>query len=286
MQRESVVARLSRLAAPTSGAFHVRAAANLGITRTQLARLAAQDVIERLYPSTYRMTAVPATDAQRLRGALLWAGDDAAAAGRSAATRYGLEGVRVTDPEVALPYGRRSRPPRGITVVHGDPRALMARSISGIRTTGIEATLLRLAHLLDPEPFEIAFEDARRRRLTSMPAINAYLTRFARQGRPGVGAIRALLRELDPVHASRSTLEVLTRRLLVTHGHADFEREFPLTWNGRTYHYDFSFERTRTILETNGRRWHDDPSDYEHTTRSGVSRVASGTDSSSPRGTR
>ena len=44
----------------------------------------------------------------------------------------------------------------------------------------------------------------------------------------------------------------------------DFEREFPLAWNGRTYLYDFAFESTRTILETNGRRWHDDPSDYEH----------------------
>ena len=27
---------------------------------------------------------------------------------------------------------------------------------------------------------------------------------------------------------------------------------------------DFGFERRRTILETNGRRWHDDPDDYEH----------------------
>jgi very-short-patch-repair endonuclease len=27
---------------------------------------------------------------------------------------------------------------------------------------------------------------------------------------------------------------------------------------------DFAFERRRTILETNGRRWHDDPNDYEH----------------------
>jgi len=32
----------------------------------------------------------------------------------------------------------------------------------------------------------------------------------------------------------------------------------------RTYRYDFCFERTRTILETNGRRWHDDAGDYEY----------------------
>jgi hypothetical protein len=27
--------------------------------------------------------------------------------------------------------------------------------------------------------------------------------------------------------------------------------------------FDFGFDGERTILETNGRRWHDDPADYE-----------------------
>jgi very-short-patch-repair endonuclease len=76
--------------------------------------------------------------------------------------------------------------------------------------------------------------------------------------------MRALLAELDPRHPSRSTLEVKTRRLLVAHGLTDFRREFPLDWNGRVHRFDFAFERARTILEVNGRRWHDDPVDYEH----------------------
>ena len=75
--------------------------------------------------------------------------------------------------------------------------------------------------------------------------------------------MRRLLDQLDPKHPSRSTLEVKTRRLLVAHGITDFAREFPLDWNGRTYRFDFAFEAERTILETNGRRWHDDPADYE-----------------------
>jgi very-short-patch-repair endonuclease len=40
-------------------------------------------------------------------------------------------------------------------------------------------------------------------------------------------------------------------------------REYPLEWGGRTHFFDFAFERCQTILETNGRRWHDDPADYE-----------------------
>ena len=38
----------------------------------------------------------------------------------------------------------------------------------------------------------------------------------------------------------------------------DFIREFPLEWKGRTHRYDFAFPTRRVILETNGRRWHDD----------------------------
>ena len=41
-------------------------------------------------------------------------------------------------------------------------------------------------------------------------------------------------------------------------------REHPLAWNGRRYAFDFAFLGRRTILETNGRRWHDDATDYEH----------------------
>jgi hypothetical protein len=79
----------------------------------------------------------------------------------------------------------------------------------------------------------------------------------------GVTAVRTLLAALDPIHPSRSTLEVKTRRLLEANGAVDHVRELPLAWNGRTYLFDFAFPAHRTILETNGRRWHDDPVDYE-----------------------
>jgi very-short-patch-repair endonuclease len=47
-------------------------------------------------------------------------------------------------------------------------------------------------------------------------------------------------------------------------GVTGFAREFPLAWNGRKYRFDFCFEQQRLILETNGRRWHDDATNYEH----------------------
>jgi hypothetical protein len=211
-------------------------------------------------------------DAVAALAALLWAGDDAAAAGRSAAELYGFEGVTASRPEIVVPPERRARSAT-VVVHHAHHRgALMTRTVRGVRVTGVEPTLVALAHSLEPEAFEIACEDARRRGLTSVAAIGSYLERWGRRGRPGVAATRALMAELDPVNASRSALEVKTRRLLVANDLGDFTREFPLGWNGRTYRYDFAFERSRVILEVNGRRWRRSV----HRTRREAARRASG----------
>jgi very-short-patch-repair endonuclease len=213
---------------------------------------------------TYRMTAVPRSSEQSLRAALLWAGPEAVAAGRSAAEIYRLEDVRASEPEILVPRRQRLRA-AGVIVHRSDDRtAQMIRQHRGLPATGMEPTLVALAASLPAEAFEIACEDARRRRLTSVPALRSYLERHGRTGRPGTAALRNLVDDLDPIHAARSTLEVKARRLLVANGLTDFVREFPLTWNGRRYLFDFCFESRRTILETNGRRWHDDSTDYEH----------------------
>jgi very-short-patch-repair endonuclease len=199
-----------------------------------------------------------------LWAALLWAGDDAVAAGRSSGMAFRLEGVRAEAPEIAIPETMRRRAIGVVINRYCDRRALMIRRVRGVPVTGVEATLLTLAHELDDEAFEIACEDARRRQLTSVAALHEYLDRFAKRGRPGVAAMRRLLDQLDPEHPANSTLEVKTRRLLVARGIAGFVRELPLEWKGRTYHFDFGFPHAETILETNGRRWHDDAANYEY----------------------
>jgi hypothetical protein len=258
LARESSVATLSRLSAPSFGVFRGRAAIERGVTRKQIRVLQASGVVERVFPDTYRMTAVARSDDQSLRAALLWAGAESAAAGRSAGRVYGLEGVRAPTAEIVVPRSHHVRAPGVIVHRPENTSALMIRRKGGVRVTGVEPTLVSLGASLDTEAFEIACEDARRRKLTSVPSLRAYLERFGRAGRPGVASLRHLLDELDPIHAARSTLEVKTRRLLVAHGLTDFVREFPLRWHGRTYRFDFAFLHERTILETNGRRWHDD----------------------------
>jgi hypothetical protein len=263
MVTERPIGTLSRLSAGSLGVFRGSAAVALGVSRKQLAALVGAGVLERELPDVYRMTVVRRSSEQRLRAALLWAGDAAVAAGLSAGELYDVEGVYAPMPEIIVPKSNRVRSTRVVVRHIDDAVALMVRRHRGLRVTGVEATLVALARALDAEAFEIACEDARRRRLTSVPALRTYLERHGRRGLPGVRTTRDLLDELDPVYASRSTLEVKTRRLLVANGFGDFVREFPLRWDGRTYRYDFCFEQARTILETNGRRWHDDPADYE-----------------------
>jgi very-short-patch-repair endonuclease len=264
MSRKTPIAVVIGLAERSSGAFRGRTALEAGLSRKQLVTLQHHGAIERVLPDTYRLVAAARSHEQAVHAALLWAGPRAAADGRSAARVYGLEGAGAGVPEIVVPTGLR-RGSAAVVVRHTDDRrALMIRRVRGIQVTGVEPTLVRLAHLLDGEAFEVACEDARRRRLTSVPALGAYLDRFGAHGRNGVSAMRELLRVLDPAHPANSTLEVKTRRLLLDHHITDFVREHPLGWNGRTYRYDFAFPRARTILETNGRRWHDDATDYEH----------------------
>ncbi len=239
MVNESPFGTVSRLSAPTLGVFRGREAVRLGVSRKRITAFAADGIVERVLPDTYRMTAVGRSSAQSLHAALLWAGPRAAAAGHSAGEVYRLEGVHASTPEIVVFPPSRVR--SELVVVHrSDNRAaLMVRRRNGIDVTGTEPTLVALAGTLEAEAFEIACEDARRRRLTSLSSLRSYVDRFA--NRPGATNARRLLDDLDPAHPARSTLEVKTRRLLVANGFTDFVREFPLTWNDRTYLFDFAF---------------------------------------------
>src|SRR5438876_73519 len=102
-------------------------------------------------------------------------------------------------------------------------RGVSRKQLGTLAAAGV--ILGELAAVLDDEALEIACEDARRRRLTSVAALRNYLARFRAPGRAGSRRLDRLLDELDPAHAARSTLEVKARRLLATHGITGFVRE-------------------------------------------------------------
>ena len=173
-----------------------------------------------------------AVERQSLRAALLWAGPTAAAAG--------VCGRRALRPRGRAAAGTRDR--RHATdawpapdLVRGSsrksPSSAAAATAPGLAGHGGGADDGGAGAALDGG----GVRDRVRGRATATTHDGLRAPRVSRTlpGRPGAAALRHLLDELDPVHASRSTLEVKTRRLLVAHGLTDFTREFPLAWNGR-----------------------------------------------------
>jgi len=275
---------ISRLSERTDGVFRGADAMRVGVTRKQLYALVGADALERVLPDTYRMTAVARSPRQRLRAALLWAGSGSAAAVRSAGETYGLEGVRASQPEIATPDSFRGRAQSVIVHRYDVASPLMLRNAQRAARHGSGSHDRRPrcgAHKREPR-------GGMRRCSTSWTHVRHSAAALP-HGPPGsarCGSHSCIARRVDPVHPSRSTLEVKTRRLLVGHGIRDFVREFPLDSNGRTYYFDFAFQRERVILETNGRRWHDDPTTTRKTTRNGAFPPGTATGSCSPRGTR
>lgn len=263
MRAKEAIAALSRVARDQHGTFSTAQAVAAGAPNKQLSALIAAGALERVLPRVYRLTSVRPSVEQRRHDALLWGGDGAAVAGRSAGEVYRLEAVHAPTPEIIVVPPRRVRCGDGVVVTRvNDPASWMIRRYAGWRVVGVEACLVQLAADLDDEALEIACEDARRRRLTGVPAIRRYLDEYGRRGRDGIVRLRALIDALDPKHPSRSTLEVKMRRLLAASDLPAFLREVPLTWGGRTRYFDFGRPTDKLVLECNSKRWHDDPADY------------------------
>ena len=263
MATKSAFQRVADLARASAGAFRIVDALSVGVSEREIRTLCRNGLVERTLPGIYVVAGSPQVVVQKLHAALLWSGEGAAVAAQSAGELLRLEGVHSAAAVIAVPASNRKRHPDVRVIRYTSRAAMMVRRERGIPMVGTEAMLCQLGSALDREALEIACEDARRRKLTSIPALRAYLDLFGASGRNGVGALRDLLNELDPLRPSNSVLEVKVRRLLIAHGLDGFVREFPLEWRGRRYYFDFCFPQQRVILETNGQRWHDDVADYE-----------------------
>lgn len=153
MDQSAALAVVAALSRAHGGLFRGASAAAHGVSCRQLSTLRASGVVVRELPDTFRLTAVARSGDTRLR-ALLWAGPDAVACGRSTGRCYGLEGVRAVIPEivVARPANPRSNE---VDVTRVESLLRLTPGLHrSIRVTGVEATLVRVAHLLDDEALE------------------------------------------------------------------------------------------------------------------------------------
>jgi hypothetical protein len=228
-----------------------------GIVRAKVAR----GEWHKMHTSVFRDTAVPRSEAQTLRAACLAAGNEAVASHASAAWLWGLIDRPPERPEVTVPWPRQhGRRAKGIRLHQS--MDLVHRAGTERRTipvTNPVRTLLDLGASVSLEQLADAIDRAVAKKLVTIPALLAELKRLGKRGRPGVGALRELLKRRGFIGVPHpSVLESKTQRLFLAHKLPLPDCELDAGKEGE-YRLDFAYPALKLAIEVDGYVWHFSP---------------------------
>jgi len=252
---------LRDLAARQFGLVRADQARALGVTRSQLRRLADRGW-SRVAPSVFAVCGAPVTDAQRALVAIWAHGDFAALARISAAAWWDLPGFGLDPIEVIR---RRDATERGMSQVH-ESRILAPHHIverNGIPVTSPSRTIFDLAAVCHPGRVERALDTFWARRLVTYESLEMVVDELGRRGRTGTTLMRRLLADRhDEYRAPESGLEARFVALVEEAGDEPFERQVVLgDDDGPIGRVDFVDRCRRLVVETDSLRFHSSPSD-------------------------
>lgn len=197
---------------------------------------------------------------RRALAAVLSVGRDALASHRTAARLWGVERPTDDDLDVTVPVGRAPRPRTGVAIHRTrTPADLEPSTPAGVPSTN---PLRLLVDLGDVAPNDVArtLSHLVITKLITVTGARAAVERHSIPGRPGVGALRAALREW-PLGDDRpdSELELDIARLLRGAGIQGFV--FHPRIEG--FEVDFAHRGARLIVEGDGHEFHGDRAAFE-----------------------
>jgi hypothetical protein len=248
-------ARIAAIASRRHGLIQTDLAAAAGISRQLLHLRAKAGVLEVVDDGVFRVAGAPRSWKQRALAACWGQGPEALLSHRAAAMLWELDGIRQAPLEVLVPrWGRRRR--RSGTMVH-ETRDLVdpdRAQRDHIPCTSIVRTLLDLPAVLDARRADQLWEDALRRRLTSVDLISDRFLQVARPGRPGTRVARSLLeKRLDAYVPTMSEFERKTCDLLDAAGIEPPVRQHPVRLpGGRVVFLDLAWPDRLLALECDG----------------------------------
>jgi very-short-patch-repair endonuclease len=170
------------------------------LSRSAISRRVAAGKLTEVLPGVYEIGGVPSSARQRLMAACLWAGDDAVASHRAAASLWDIEGFTSAPVEISTTVGG-SRPPKGVichrvaSVAAGD----VTRRY-GIPVTTPARTLLDLGAVAGKRRVERAMHQLLRRGLVSVERLQRMVGDSGGRGRRGVGVLRGILKACGPTY--------------------------------------------------------------------------------------
>ncbi len=130
--------------------------------------------------------------------------------------------------------------------------------VDAISVTTVTRTLIDLGAVVPEHVLEEALDDALRRRLTSIARLRWRLDTLAKQGRPGIAAIRSLLDARPQGQAAPdSPLETRFARLRRESGLPEPIPQYGIR-DGRENLavVDFAYPDVRLVIELDSYRWH------------------------------
>lgn len=205
----------------------------------------------RLHAGVYRIG--PRSDAwlERLRGAVLAAGEGALVSHRAAYVLWGLDGIDAQLVELTVPYEHGPIPKAVIR--HRTRRPVPGTHVMGIPTTPVERTLLDSAAQLPVQVLAKGLDSALRLGLTTPLTVARTISE---QGGPGVRGVRKLERTLlDLEHTgptgSPAELELLVQMRKEGLPHPVLQWEV-VTPSGRRYRVDFGWPDRGKGVEVDG----------------------------------
>jgi very-short-patch-repair endonuclease len=248
---ETCDAHIARIADGQYGVFTLAQTAAIGFSRDQRQVRLAAGRWRSPYPGVYRIAGLPVSWQARVLAACWGARGLAAASHRSAAEVRGMPGGGRGFVEITCHRWRRAKA-HGL-VVH-ETRLLREQDleiVAGIPVVTVEQTLLGLAAVTSKARVEIALDHALRKEMTTPTRLEQFVREKSRQGRNGIGVLRTLLQELDPLaRLPESAMETRLKQILRRHGFPTPQFQYEIWHEGRfVARVDAAYPELRIAIE-------------------------------------
>lgn len=259
-----VDATIATLARDQHGCFNSTQVAEIGATRTQIARRLDAGIWTTLDRGVYALTSSPPNWRRDVMAAVLGK-TRAIASGTTAAALHDLPGFGRGRPDVTVPMTGSAR--SALATIHRrvDFSAIERTIVDGIPTASVAETLFDVAFRTHPFRLRRAVDHALVTGLATAEDLHAVLDRITGSRLKGTPAFRDVLEGIDDRYVpTESDAELLLARAL------DDPRVPPIDWQVRLqwwedlpHRVDAYIVEWKLVIEADGRAYHTKREDFE-----------------------
>lgn len=175
---------------------------------------------------------------------------------RAAAAALALRGFDPGPIEVTAPSWVRAHRPgvrthESCALPDGD-----RTTVRGVPATTVTRTLIDLAAVAHPTKVGVALDDARRRRLTTLHAVERRLRELAAPGRPGIRAMRQLVGERQGALRGTTSFEDLVLGIVADFGLPEPVPQWRVVDGDLVAYLDFAYPEQMIAIEADSEAYH------------------------------